>query len=125
MARPQGDAVVDAPDWNSNNWHDDATQHIYPFISYFELLAMYSAGDDAGALNMIRREWGTMARRPGPGDDVGDDRRVDGAQPTFSASDVRPRLVSGAAPALTRLRARRPAGEPQASRPSRLAPRAD
>src|SRR5262249_39207037 len=50
MGHPQGDAVVDTPDWNVN-WGNNATQHIYPFMGYFELLAMYATGDDAGALD--------------------------------------------------------------------------
>jgi hypothetical protein len=35
---------------------------VYPFMTYFEVLARYAAGDDDSALELIRREWGYMAR---------------------------------------------------------------
>ena len=77
---------------------DGDFQRVYPFVSYFEVLARFGAGRDASALELIKREWGFMLRRPG--NDVGDDRRRSGNQ-----VDGRPSWdhgwSSGAAPALT------------------------
>ena len=38
----------------------DASQHVYPFVSYAEVLARYEAGIDASGLELLRREWGYM-----------------------------------------------------------------
>lgn len=98
MAHPQGDAIVDTPDWN-RNWDDDATNHIYPFMGYFELLALYAVGDDAGAMSLIRREWGTMLDA-GPGT-MWETIDASTGQPNGHASDIDHAWSSGAAPALT------------------------
>jgi hypothetical protein len=98
MSHPQGDAVVDTPGWNST-WHDDATNHISPFMGYFELLAMYAVGNDAGALDLIRREWGTMLNA-GPGT-MWESIDASTGQPNGSATDLDHGWSSGAAPALT------------------------
>ena len=31
---------------------------VYPFISYFEVIARFETGLDSSALALIRREWG-------------------------------------------------------------------
>jgi len=99
MSRAQGDAVADTPTWNSGRWQDDATEHIYPFMNYFELLAMYASGEDDAALALIRREWGYMLSA-GPGTMWETIDSVTG-RPNFVGSDVDHGWSSGAAPALT------------------------
>src|SRR5207247_1612662 len=37
-----------------------SNRRVYPFISYFEVLARYASGLDDSALELIRREWGYM-----------------------------------------------------------------
>ncbi len=98
MSRAQGDAVVDTPSWNNSNWHDDATQHIYPFIGYFDVLARYAAGADDSALDLIRREWGYMLAN-GPGTMWETIDAADGA-PWGNGTESHG-WSSGAAPALT------------------------
>jgi hypothetical protein len=66
LARPEGDAIADTDVWDNDTWGTDASQRIYPFISYFELLARFDAGDDLGAIALIKREWGYMLAQ-GPG----------------------------------------------------------
>ena len=99
MRRSYGNSVADTNGWRGANWGDGDFQRVYPFISYFEVLARYGAGADASALELIKREWGFMAAR-GPGtmwetiaDDSGD--QVDGT-PSWDHG-----WSSGAAPALT------------------------
>ena len=36
------------------------SKRVYPFISYFEVVARYQTGLDPSALALIRREWGYM-----------------------------------------------------------------
>ena len=38
----------------------DVKDRAYPFVSYFEVLARFATGDDARALELVRREWGWM-----------------------------------------------------------------
>jgi hypothetical protein len=66
MKRSYGNSVADTSGWRGLNWGDGDYRRVYPFISYFEVLARYAAGADASALDLIRREWGFMATR-GPG----------------------------------------------------------
>jgi hypothetical protein len=67
LRRSVGDAIVDTNVWDRpGGWGINGPQRIIPFISYFELLARFDAGDDAGAFGLIRREWGYMLSR-GPG----------------------------------------------------------
>ena len=66
MRRSYGNSVADTNGWRGANWGDGDYQRVYPFISYFEVLARYGAGADASALELIKREWGFMVAR-GPG----------------------------------------------------------
>ncbi|RIK46904.1 MAG: hypothetical protein DCC58_01610 [Chloroflexi bacterium] len=50
-------SVTVAPAYGSNTWHD---QRIWPFASYFEVLARFIAGDDDNAWELLRRVWGHM-----------------------------------------------------------------
>jgi hypothetical protein len=99
MRRGYGNSVADTDAWRGANWGAGDHQRVYPFISFFEVLARYSVGADASALELIKREWGFMARRsPGTmwetiANQLG--AQVD-ATPSFDHG-----WSSGAAPALT------------------------
>ena len=97
MRRSYGNSVADTDGWRGANWGDGDYQRVYPFVAYFEVLARYSAGADASALELIRREWGSW--RAGPGDDVGDD--AGGVGPVDISPSWDHGWSSGAAPALT------------------------
>ena len=48
---------------DSNTWTptiQGASQWVYPFMSYEEVLARFETGSDSTALDLIRREWGYM-----------------------------------------------------------------
>jgi hypothetical protein len=99
MSRPEGDTMVDSSAWNNSGWGYDATERIYPFISYFDVLARYAAGDDAGALDLLRREWGFMLAN-GPGT-MWENISAATGKPTDSVPSWDHGWSSGAAPALT------------------------
>ncbi len=64
--RDYGNTVSDSQTWDDPAWGYQASERVYPFMSYFELLARFKSGDTANALNLIRREWGYMvALAPG------------------------------------------------------------
>jgi Bacterial alpha-L-rhamnosidase C-terminal domain len=65
-AGSNGNAIADTDGWRGPNWGADDNERIYPFIGYFDVLARYAAGADDSALDLLRREWGSMAtRQPG------------------------------------------------------------
>jgi hypothetical protein len=93
-----GDTIVDSTAWNSARWGNDATLRVYPFISYFDVMARYAAGADDSALALIRSTWGYMLAK-GPGTmwesiDAGTGKPVGNGSYDHGWS-------SGAAPALT------------------------
>ena len=68
-----GNSIADTDVWSDPVWGQLANQRVYPFMSYYELLARFELDLDASALNLIRREWGYMLRI-GPGtfwEDIG------------------------------------------------------
>ena len=82
------------------NWGWQANLRVYPFISYFEVLARFEASEDANALDLIRREWGYMLSH-GPGtmwETIG----PYGGRPTDKEPSWDAGWSSGAAPALTK-----------------------
>jgi hypothetical protein len=93
-----GDTIVDSSAWDSARWGYGGRGRIYPFISYFDVLARYAAGMDDSALDLIRRTWGYMLTA-GPGTmwetiDTSTGRTVGNGSYDHGWS-------SGAAPALT------------------------
>jgi hypothetical protein len=62
MSTRYGDVITDSDELYGDAWTTHGTTAIYPFISYYELLADYAAGADAYALGLIRREWGWMVQ---------------------------------------------------------------
>jgi hypothetical protein len=95
-----GNTISDSQTWDNPAWGWQADLRAYPFISYFEVLARFESGDDASALDLIRREWGYMLRL-GPGtmwETIG----PYGGGPTDRTPSWDAGWSSGAAPALTR-----------------------
>ncbi len=93
-----GDTIVDSSAWDGPRWGAGGRGRIYPFISYFDVLARYAAGADDSALDLIRKTWGYMLVS-GPGTmwetiDTGTGRPVGNGSLDHGWS-------SGAAPALT------------------------
>ena len=64
--RDYGNTIADTNTWDDPDWGLLASDRVYPFISYDELLARFSLGLDDSAFDLLRREWGYMAR-VGPG----------------------------------------------------------
>ncbi len=95
---PYGATIADNNAWDSDPWGDQASQRIYPFMSYFEVLARFQVGFSASALNLIRIEWGNMlAHSPTMWETVA----PGGATPYGSDPSWDHGWSSGAAPALT------------------------
>jgi hypothetical protein len=61
-----GNSIADADVWDGFPWGIQASRRVYPFMSYFELLARFQTGLDDSAHDLIRREWGYMLAN-GPG----------------------------------------------------------
>jgi hypothetical protein len=97
--RDYGNTIVDADVWSGPSWGWQANQRVYPFMSYFELVARFRSGLDASALDLLRREWGYMVKY-GPGtmwETIG----PYGGPPTDIHPSYDSGWSSGAAPALT------------------------
>jgi hypothetical protein len=95
-----GAAIADNNTWDGYPWGDHASMRVYPFISYFELLARYQAGLDSSAIALIRREWGYMLAY-GPRSSMWETIGPGGGPPTDSTPSYDHGWSSGAAPALT------------------------
>jgi hypothetical protein len=105
-ARPWGNTIADNDAWDRPEaaWGDHAQERVYPFVSYFEVLARFAAGDDAGAYDLIRRGWGWMIdpAHAGPGtmwEALGSYGSIDGFQKRYTS--MAHGWSTGAAPALT------------------------
>jgi hypothetical protein len=99
MRHDYGNTIVDDDSWDGPDWGYQADLRVYPFMTYFEVLARFATGDDARALDLIRREWGYMLST-GPGtmwELIG----PYGGQPTDRRPSYDAGWSSGAAPALT------------------------
>jgi hypothetical protein len=61
--RGYGNSIADGDAWDTPLMSGaDASQCVYPFMSYFEVLARYQSGRADSALDLIRREWGYMVK---------------------------------------------------------------
>jgi hypothetical protein len=98
--QPYGAGIADTDVWDGFPWGDQATLRVYPFISYFEVLARYQAGLDSTALALIRREWGYMVSN-GPKSTMWETIGPYGGPLVASAPSWDHGWSSGAAPALT------------------------
>jgi alpha-L-rhamnosidase-like protein len=95
-----GAAIADNDVWDGFPWGTDADLRVYPFISYYELLARYQIGLDDSAITLIRREWGYMLAN-GPRTTMWETIGPDGSPPVNSTPSYDHGWSSGAAPALT------------------------
>jgi hypothetical protein len=95
---PFGATIADDDVWDAPLWGDQASKRVYPFMSYYEVLARYAVGFDLSGLDLIRREWGNMAEQsPTMWETVG----ATGEAPVGSDPSWNHGWSSGAAPALT------------------------
>ncbi|HWB22437.1 MAG TPA: alpha-L-rhamnosidase C-terminal domain-containing protein [Gaiellaceae bacterium] len=95
-----GNSIVDNDTWDTPSWGSDAKERVYPFISYFELLARFGLGLDTSAVDLIRREWGYMAAH-GPKTTMWETIGPYGGGPVDRHPSYDSGWSSGAAPALT------------------------
>jgi Bacterial alpha-L-rhamnosidase 6 hairpin glycosidase domain/Bacterial alpha-L-rhamnosidase C-terminal domain len=95
-----GNSIDDNDTWDSPSWGTDAKERVYPFISYFELLARFGLGLDTSAVDLIRREWGYMAAH-GPKTTMWETIGPYGGGPVDKDPSYDSGWSSGAAPALT------------------------
>ncbi len=86
--------------WDGYPWGDYADMRVYPFISYFEVIARYQIGLDPSALTLIRREWGYMLAN-GPRSTMWETIGAYGGAPVDLTPSYDHGWSSGAAPALT------------------------
>jgi hypothetical protein len=93
-----GNSIADTAVWDGFPWGFQANQRVYPFMSYFEVLARFQTGLDPSALNLIRREWGYMLAN-GPRSTMWETIAPFGGGPLGGSWDHG--WSSGAAPALT------------------------
>jgi hypothetical protein len=98
--RGYGNTITDSNAWDSQTVGSDVKSRVYPFISYFEVLARYDAGRYGSALDLIRREWGYMLKN-GPRSTMWETIGPFGGAPTDSTPSWAAGWSSGAAPALT------------------------
>jgi hypothetical protein len=98
--RPWGNTIADNDSWDDPIWGADADDRVYPFMSYFEVLARFASSMDDSAIDLIRREWGWMLSH-GPESTMWEDIGPGGAGPTDSVPSFDHGWSSGAAPALT------------------------
>jgi hypothetical protein len=60
--RDYGNTIADTNNWDGPDWGYQAKDRVYPFMSYFEVQARFELGLDDTAFDLLRREWGYMAR---------------------------------------------------------------
>ncbi len=99
-SRPYGNTIVDTDAWDNAAWGWQASERCYPFISYYEVVARFAAGDDLRALDLIRREWGYMLAN-GPQSTMWETIGPFGGRPTDQWPSWDAGWSAGAAAALT------------------------
>ena len=95
-----GNSISDNDTWDRPTWGQHASERVYPFISYFEVLARFASGLDTSATDLIRREWGYMAYN-GPQTTMWETIGPFGGPPVDQHPSYDSGWSSGAAPALT------------------------
>ena len=101
---PWGNALADTGVWEAAASGASPTQAVYPFISYFDVEARFAAGQDASALDELRRTWGWMlspahATTSTDWEAIGAGGTIDGYE--RAASSLASGWSTGAEPALT------------------------
>jgi len=99
---PWGNAVADADVWRGGI--ATPSQTVYPFVSYFDVGARFATGDDASALDELRRTWAWMqspahATTGTDWEAIGAGGSIDGYQ--RAASSLASGWSTGALPLLT------------------------
>jgi hypothetical protein len=95
-----GAAIADNNVWDGFPWGNHADMRVYPFISYFDVVARYEDDLDQSALALIRREWGYMLKN-GPKSTMWETIGAFGGPPVDKNPSYDHGWSSGAAPALT------------------------
>jgi hypothetical protein len=93
-----GDSIADNDTWDGPPWGYQASRRVYPFMSYYAVLASFQSGRDGAAFDLLRREWGYMLEN-GPRSTMWETIGPYGGGPTGGSWDHG--WSSGAAPALT------------------------
>jgi hypothetical protein len=93
-----GNSIADNQTWDGPVWGRQANLRVYPFMSYFELLARFKLGLDDSAFSLLRREWEYMLAN-GPKTTMWESIGPYGGGPPGGSWDHG--WSSGAAPALT------------------------
>jgi hypothetical protein len=99
-ARSYGNTITDSASWDDHAWGYQSSERVYPFMSYYEVLARFAGGDDYGAVDLIRREWGYMLAN-GPQSTMWETIGAFGGPPFDLTPSWDAGWSSGAAPALT------------------------
>jgi hypothetical protein len=100
MWQSYGAVIADNDVWDGFPWGYQADLRVYPFISYFDVVARYRTGLDPSALALIRREWGYMLAN-GPKTTMWETIGPFGGPPVAATPSYDHGWSSGAAPALT------------------------
>jgi hypothetical protein len=103
-ARLWGNAIADNDVWDDPDWGYGASERVYPFISYYDVVARFESGLDDAALGVVRRTWGWMIDplhdTPGTAwEAIGPFGSIDSYQKQFTS--MASGWSAGAAPALT------------------------
>jgi hypothetical protein len=99
--RDYGNTIADSNVWDDPAWGHEASERVYPFIGYFELIARFEQGRDAEAVNMLRREWGYMFRHGNAQQMTWETIGPYGGPPADKSPSWASGWSAGAAPALT------------------------
>ncbi len=92
-----GNSIADNDTWSGYPWGILPSRRVYPFMSFFEVLARFRTRLDASALSLLRHAWGYMVKN-GPGTTWEAIGPYGGGPPNGSWTHG---WSSGAAPALT------------------------
>jgi Bacterial alpha-L-rhamnosidase 6 hairpin glycosidase domain/Bacterial alpha-L-rhamnosidase C-terminal domain len=58
--QPWGNSIADNDTWATPAWGTSPSQRVYPYISYFDVLARFQSDEATSALEELRRTWGWM-----------------------------------------------------------------
>ena len=98
--RDYGNTMVESGAFDHPVWGTHGNERVYPFISFFEVLARYEAGLGESALELVRRGWGYMLRA-GPRDTTWEAIGPFGGGFQGTYTSFASGWSAGAAPALT------------------------
>jgi hypothetical protein len=104
MHEAWGNSIADNDTWATPAWGMSPSQRVYPYISYFDVLARFQSGEDESALEELSRTWGWMLGPTHQTTDttweaIGAGGNIDGYEEAFTS--MASGWSTGAAPALT------------------------